>query len=104
MDGNFSAEHVKMKKPGDDVALADGHGYFVTDADYKSHLKVASDAIEVCIPHLGAPVSITYSTAFDLQRSPGGEPIQCEPQQPGGHRHGSLCMHSPRRHCSPHRC
>lgn len=41
MDGNFSAQHQKMKKPEDDVRLADGNGYMVTDGPYKEHLKTA---------------------------------------------------------------
>ncbi|KAH9840335.1 uncharacterized protein C8Q71DRAFT_722022 [Rhodofomes roseus] len=38
MDGNFSAEHLKMRCPADDVAIGDGHGFMVTDAPYKNHL------------------------------------------------------------------
>lgn len=42
MDGNFSAQHMQMKKPLDDVHLADGHGFMVTDGPYKNHLKTAA--------------------------------------------------------------
>ncbi|KAI0693052.1 hypothetical protein C8T65DRAFT_586084, partial [Cerioporus squamosus] len=41
MDGNFGAQHQKMKNPQDDVRFADGHGYMVTDGPYKAHLKTA---------------------------------------------------------------
>ena len=41
MDGNFSAQHMQMKNPKDDVRLADGHGFMVSDAAYKDHLKTA---------------------------------------------------------------
>ena len=44
MDGNFSAEHQAMKNPYNDVCLADGHGYMVTDALYKEHL---GNAVEI---------------------------------------------------------
>jgi hypothetical protein len=46
-DGNFSAEHLKMRRPEDDVALADGTGFMVGDVDYKAHLKVAKEVKEV---------------------------------------------------------
>lgn len=42
MDGNFSAQHMKMKRPEDDVRLADGHGFMVTDQPYKDHLRTAA--------------------------------------------------------------
>ena len=42
-DGNFSAEHLKMKKPENDVALADGTGFMVTDKPYKEHLAAAKE-------------------------------------------------------------
>lgn len=48
MDGNFSAEHLKMRRPTDDIPLADGHGFMVTDGRYKEHLKAAVDVREVC--------------------------------------------------------
>ena len=41
MDGNFSAQHLWMKNPEDDVRLADGHGFMVQDQPYKLHLKTA---------------------------------------------------------------
>nr|VWP01792.1 Cytochrome P450 monooxygenase AKT7 (EC (AK-toxin biosynthesis protein 7) [Ganoderma boninense] len=43
LDGNFSAQHRKMRKPEDDVPLADGHAFMVTDAPYKLHLKTAAE-------------------------------------------------------------
>lgn len=47
MDGNFSAEHMKMWNPQDDVALTDGSGYMVKTSDYESHLKTATENREV---------------------------------------------------------
>ncbi|KAL6298324.1 hypothetical protein BKA93DRAFT_820443 [Sparassis latifolia] len=43
MDGNFSAEHMKMKHPEEDVALSDGQAFMVGQEDYKAHLAVAMD-------------------------------------------------------------
>ena len=47
MDGNFSAQHQQTKNPGDDVRLADGHGFMVTDAPYKQHLRTAVQVKQV---------------------------------------------------------
>jgi hypothetical protein len=38
IDGNFASEHIKMKRPDDDVALTDGNRYFVSVEDYETHL------------------------------------------------------------------
>ena len=47
LDGNFSAQHRHMRRPEDDVALADGHAFMVEDAPYKDHLKSAAEYKEV---------------------------------------------------------
>jgi hypothetical protein len=47
MDGNFKAEHQKMKNPSDDVILSDGGSFFPPDKKYKEHLKSAVDSKEV---------------------------------------------------------
>ncbi|GBE85939.1 hypothetical protein SCP_0804630 [Sparassis crispa] len=44
MDGNFSAEHMKMKHPEEDVALSDGQAFMVGQEDYKAHLAVAMES------------------------------------------------------------
>jgi hypothetical protein len=41
MDGNFSAEHMAMRRPEEDVPLNDGAAFMVGTADYKAHLAVA---------------------------------------------------------------
>ncbi|KAG1759239.1 hypothetical protein EDD22DRAFT_981115 [Suillus occidentalis] len=38
VDGNFTAQHMKMKTPEDDVSLADGRGYMVTEGPYETHV------------------------------------------------------------------
>ncbi|KAG1739749.1 hypothetical protein EDB19DRAFT_1895447 [Suillus lakei] len=38
VDGNFTAQHMKMKTPEDDVSLADGKGYMVTEESYQNHI------------------------------------------------------------------
>ncbi len=39
VDGNFSADHMKMRSAEKDVALTDGQGYMCREAPYQSHLK-----------------------------------------------------------------
>ena len=59
LDGNFTAQHRRMKNPEDDVAFADGHSFMVEDAPYKAHLKAAKEFKEVrisnrcCSPSIG---------------------------------------------------
>lgn len=47
MDGHFSAEHLKMRNPEDDVWLTDGDGFMMQDGPYKSHLRIAHEAKDV---------------------------------------------------------
>ena len=42
-DGNFKAEHMKMKHPENDVSLFDGKGFLVERAPYEHHLAVVPD-------------------------------------------------------------
>lgn len=44
MDGNFSAEHMKMRRPENDVALSDGRQFMVSEKRYKRHLNVAVES------------------------------------------------------------
>jgi hypothetical protein len=47
VDGNFSAEHMKMLKAEKDVRLVNGEGYMVEEDRYQRHLKNSSDQKEV---------------------------------------------------------
>ncbi|KAI5983428.1 hypothetical protein EDC04DRAFT_2914981 [Pisolithus marmoratus] len=46
IDGNFTAQHMKMNKPELDVALSNGKGYMVAEVPYQSHLKQSLDSKE----------------------------------------------------------
>ncbi|KAG1866103.1 hypothetical protein F4604DRAFT_1881801 [Suillus subluteus] len=46
VDGNFTAQHMKMKTPGDDVSLADGMGYMVTEGPYQTHVTESAEERE----------------------------------------------------------
>jgi hypothetical protein len=47
VDGNFSAEHMKMQQPTKDVSLVKGEGYMVEEMEYQNHLKSVPDSKEV---------------------------------------------------------
>lgn len=47
MDGNFQAEHMKMRNPENDFPLTDGTGFMVSRAPYESHLKSAIEMRQV---------------------------------------------------------
>jgi hypothetical protein len=47
VDGNFSAEHMKMKNPDQDIWLSNGMGYMVEWDRYKSHIDEAVVTHEV---------------------------------------------------------
>jgi hypothetical protein len=47
LDGNFSAEHLRMKNPEDEVILTDGTAFFVKELEYKNHLKLALESKQV---------------------------------------------------------
>lgn len=50
IDGNFSAEHLKMKQPEKDVFLSPGGRYLVEPARYALHLSTGKETQQVCIP------------------------------------------------------
>ena len=41
MDGNFQAEHMRMRNPENDVLLSDGSEFMVSKKQYKLHLQSA---------------------------------------------------------------
>jgi hypothetical protein len=47
MDGNFQAEHMKMRNPENDVPLSDGAGFMVSKKPYELHLKSAVERRQV---------------------------------------------------------
>jgi hypothetical protein len=47
VDGNFSMEHMRMKKSEDDVFLNDGEGYMVQLAPYQQHLETSVETNQV---------------------------------------------------------
>jgi len=49
VDGNFHADHIKMRRPDLDVVLTNGDGYVVEDVQYKEYLSVAKEPKLVCL-------------------------------------------------------
>jgi hypothetical protein len=47
MDGNFQAEHMKMRNPENDVSLSEGTGFMVSRIPYELHLESASERWQV---------------------------------------------------------
>jgi hypothetical protein len=47
MDGNFQAEHMKMRNPENDIPLSEGTGFMVSRIPYESHLKSAAERRQV---------------------------------------------------------
>jgi hypothetical protein len=47
MDGNFQAEHMKMRNPENDVPLSEGTGFMVHQILYEQHLKLAVERQQV---------------------------------------------------------
>ncbi|KAG1821442.1 hypothetical protein DFJ58DRAFT_849975 [Suillus subalutaceus] len=46
VDGNFTAQHMTMKKPQWDISLSDGLGYMVKEREYQTHLSLAVESKE----------------------------------------------------------
>jgi hypothetical protein len=51
-DGNFTADHMKMRCPEEDVPLTHGYGYMVEEHRYKEHLGNTTELKEVPSSHL----------------------------------------------------
>jgi len=48
VDGNFHADHIKMRRPDLDVALTNGMGFMAEDGKYKDYLSIAKEPRLVC--------------------------------------------------------
>lgn len=84
MDGNFTAQHMKMRKPEDDVSLSDGLAYMVANEPYQKHIAQAANNEEVHIIgpfchglHLHAPLTSSRGQhARTIERSMMPIPIE----------------------------
>jgi hypothetical protein len=51
-DGNFTADHIKQKRPQDDVWLSDGEGMMTAREPYTTHIKLAKETKDVSLQFL----------------------------------------------------
>ncbi|KIJ16596.1 hypothetical protein PAXINDRAFT_75122 [Paxillus involutus ATCC 200175] len=65
MDGNFSAEHMKLKND-DDFDLTGGSGYFTALPHYQAHLKIADDKQPKSTCHEHKAVNQVHATQKHL--------------------------------------
>ena len=80
VDGNFSAEHLKMQQPTNDVSIADDHGFMVTDGPYKWHLVEANKDRQVSRLLLGQGLrAYMLHTALHLPCAPSSQLGKCRP-------------------------
>ena len=49
VDGNFTAQYMKIHKPEDDIPLSDRLAYIVANKPYQKHIAQATDNKEVYI-------------------------------------------------------
>jgi hypothetical protein len=60
MDGNFSAEHMKMRRQENDTPITDGTGFMVEAESYSKHLEIASGRTEVFIPRPSISLQLSF--------------------------------------------
>ncbi|KIK71849.1 hypothetical protein PAXRUDRAFT_22738 [Paxillus rubicundulus Ve08.2h10] len=65
MDGNFSAEHMKLKND-DDFNLTGGSGYFTALLHYRAHLQIADDKQPKSTCHEHKAVNQVHATQKHL--------------------------------------
>lgn len=90
MDGNFTAQHMKMRKPEDDVPLSDGLAYMVANEPYQKHVAQAANNEEVGIigspglgRHIHAPLASSrgpHARTIGLSMMPIPTRLTCVPQ------------------------
>ena len=62
MDGNFQAEHIRIRNPENDMPLSDGAGFMVSRKPYKSHLKLAIERQQVGFKsHISAAICSCFA-------------------------------------------
>jgi hypothetical protein len=93
VDGNFSAEHMKMLRADEDVRLVNGEGYMVEERVYQEHLKASSDQKEVRFLLFDCETSIinllVEIQVFELQ---GHQRCECCSTKSGSNWNWCLCM------------
>jgi hypothetical protein len=104
MDGNFSAEHMAMRRPEDDVMLTDGAAFMVGTQDYKAHLAEAQEDKKgkVCLlsPSFTSILNLTQRSTCNNHRAVSQANANRHNLEATGigatacARHGCFCPHS----------
>ena len=69
VDGNFHADHIKMRRPDLDIMLTNGNGYMVEDAYFREYLSNAKELRFVGIfKYLLFSLFLTYPTEAILSK------------------------------------
>lgn len=66
-DGNFTADHLRQKRPEDDVWLTSGEGVMAERTAYAAHLGIAKETTEVWITVI-PPAGTFALTALAIHR------------------------------------
>jgi len=66
IDGNFTADHLKMKRPENDICLTPGGRYMVEPTRYESHLHEAFDYREVSFLLNRKEICINYASEIHV--------------------------------------
>lgn len=72
VDGNFSAQHMKMRKPENDVPLSDGLVYMVANEPYQNHISQAANNEKVCIIGLECTIMLILHPSEVNMLEPSG--------------------------------
>ena len=71
VDGNFHADHIKMRRPYLNIMLTNGNGYMVKDVCFRDYLSVAKELCFVGIFKYSLfSLFLTYPTEAILSESP----------------------------------
>ena len=62
VDGNFHADHLKMRHPENDVTLADGLAFIVETKPYLKHISESKDIKQACFLLLFSFLLMAQST------------------------------------------
>jgi len=66
IDGNFSAEHLKMKQPEEDIALSPGGRYMVEPKRYELHLNTGKEIKQVSISKVYIAILTSFYTEITV--------------------------------------
>jgi len=93
IDGNFSAEHLKMRRPEGDIALSPGGRYMVEPKRYELHLNTGKEIKQVCLfREINFNSNMIHIVEITVFRSQGSQSRQYLPSTPHINRNWCSCM------------